>query len=276
MGRCVADAAWLLQAIAGIDPQDAATACSPGLSAAHIAAALQLRDLQEMRIGVARQFFGFNPLVDEILEAGLQALKELGATLVDPVKLKHTARLEKYELEVLNHDFKADLDAYLSRLGEQALVHSLDDVIAFNEAHKERVMPYFGQERMLAAQKKGPLTAPAYLKALAACRRLARDEGIDAALKKDNLHAIVAPTGQPAWPIDYVNGDCGAGGCSSPAAVAGYPHITVPAGLVHGLPVGMSFFGAAYSEATLIRIAYAFEQATQARRAPQFLATLSI
>jgi amidase len=174
-------------------------------------------------------------------------------------------------MEVLLYEFRADLNAYLNGLGPAAPVHSLEEIIAFNEANKERVMPYFGQERMLKAQEKGPLTDEVYLKSLETNHRLSRQEGIDATLQKHNLNAILAPTGRPAWPVDIVNGDCGEGGCSSSAAVAGYPHITVSAGFVHGLPVGISFFGTAYSEPVLLRIAYAFEQATQVRQPPQFL-----
>jgi amidase len=276
MARCVADAAILLNAMAGADPQDAATAENSGKTMPDYTLALQPGSLQGMRIGVARNFFDFHPQVDAVMETCLQALKDLGASLVDPANIKHTARLDKPELEVLYYDLKADLNAYLSRLGPQARVHSLEEVIAFNEANKERVMPYFGQERMLTAQKKGPLTQKTYLKAVEACRRLARMEGIDATLQKHSLHAIVAPTGQPAWLTDFVNGDCGSGGCTSPAAVAGYPHITVPAGQVHGLPVGISFIGTAYSEPVLLKLAFAFEQATQALQAPQYLPSITL
>ena len=178
--------------------------------------------------------------------------------------------MEKTELDVLFYEFKNDLNIYLSNLGHDVPVHSLDEVIAFNERYQSKIMTFFGQERMLKAQEKGPLTEKAYLKALDTNHRLSRDEGIDATLKKYNLDAIVAPSGNPAWLVDYINGDCGSGGSSSPAAVAGYPNITVPAGFVHGLPVGISFFGKAYSEPVLIRLAFAFEQAVQARRPPQF------
>lgn len=271
MARCVTDAAILLGAITGFDPLDAVTAQSQGKALADYTPFLRPGSLQGMRVGVARNFFDFNPRVDHIMEGCLAALKDLGAELVENADIKTASKLDKSELEVLYYDYKADLNAYLSQLEPEAQVHSLEELIAFNEAHKERVMPYFGQEQMLKAQKKGPLSQKAYLRALETCRRLTRQEGIDATLQEHNLQAIVAPTGQPAWFSDYANGDCGAGGCSSPAAVAGYPHITVPAGHIYGLPVGISFFGTAYSEPVLIRLAYAFEQATQARKAPEFL-----
>ena len=204
-------------------------------------------------------------------------LKVQGAELVDPANIENDKQLGETEIEVLLYEFKADLNAYLSALSPDSRVHSMEEVIAFNAKHHERTMPYFLQERLVQAQAKGPLTEEAYVKALAANHRLSREEGIDAALVKNNLDAIVAPSGDPAWLIDLVNGDSsGGGGCTSPAAVAGYPHITVPAGLVFGLPVGLSFFGTAWSEPTLIRLAYAFEQATHARRAPRFLRTVEV
>lgn len=276
MARCVTDAAILLGALAGADPLDAATAEAQGKILADYTPFLQPGSLKGLRIGVARNFFGFHPEVDLVMEDCLVVLQELGAELVEKADITTASKMDKSELEVLYYDFKADLNAYLGQLEQDARVHNLEELIAFNEANKERVMPFFGQERMLAAQKKGPLSQKTYLRAIAACRRLAREEGIDATLQKHNLQAIVAPTGQPAWFIDYVNGDCGDGGCSSPAAVAGYPHITVPAGQVYGLPVGISFFGTAYSEPVLIRLAYAFEQARQARKAPEFLPTVNI
>jgi amidase len=276
MARCVTDAAILLGALAGVDLLDAATAEAQGKVLADYTPFLQPGSLKGLRVGVARNFFGFHPGVDQIMEDCLVVLQELGAELVEKADIKTASKMDKSELEVLYYDFKADLNAYLGQLEQEARVHNLEELIAFNEANKERVMPFFGQERLLAAQKKGPLSQKNYLRAVAACRRLAREEGIDATLQKHNLQAIVAPTGQPAWFIDYVNGDCGDGGCSSPSAVAGYPHITVPAGQVYGLPVGISFFGTAYSEPVLIRLAYAFEQTRQARKAPDFLPTVNI
>jgi amidase len=268
MARTVTDAAILLGAMTGVDPRDQATSAS--LAYTDYTQFLVKEGLKGARIGVARNFFGTHPLVDKIIENCLEAIKALGAELIDPANIKNTTKMEKTELEVLFYEFKNDLNTYLSNLGQDVPVHSLDEVIAFNERYPAKVMTYFGQERMLKAREKGLLTDEAYLKALETNHRLARDEGIDATLQKHNLDAIVAPSGQPAWIVDYVNGDCASGGSSSPAAVAGYPHITVPAGFIYGLPVGISFFGKAYSEPVLIRLAFAFEQAVQARRPPQY------
>jgi amidase len=271
IARSVKDAAILLGAMTGIDERDPATTSSLGKTYTDYTQFLQPGNLKGLRIGVARNFFDSHPKVDRVVEGCLAILKDLGVELVDPANVENASKLGETEMEVLLYEFKADLNGYLSGLGPTVPVHSLEELIAFNEANKDRVMPYFGQERMLLAQSKGPLTDEAYLKALETNQRLSRQEGIDATLQKHNLDAILAPTGQPAWLVDFVNGDCGDGGCSSPAAVAGYPHITVPAGFVNGLPVGISFFGAAYTEPALLRIAYAFEQASQIRQPPGFL-----
>ncbi len=284
MARTVTDAAILLGALAGVDPRDPATATignrvpvtahrSPALDYTRF---LDADGLRGARLGVARQYFGKHPQVDRIIEAALAVMRRLGAEVVDLAQPLPDREMQDMELTVLLYEFKADLNAYLAGLGPNAPVKSLAEVIAFNELHKERVMPFFGQEIMLLAQEKGPLTDEAYLNALASSKRLAGAEGIDRALAQQQLDAIVAPTTGPAWLIDLVNGDHYSGGCTTPAAVAGYPHITVPAGLVFGLPVGLSFFAEAWSEPTLIRLAYAFEQATQARRPPALLPTADL
>jgi amidase len=215
--------------------------------------------------------------VDRIAEESIAVLADLGAEIVDDLQLCTSKELDDREFEVLLYEFKADLNAYLAGLGPAAPVHSLEEVIAFNRMHADRVMPYFDQELMVMALAKGPLSEDAYRTALETSRRLARAEGIDALLGEHRLDAIVAPSGGPAWLTDLVNGDHYTGcGSSSPAAVAGYPSITVPAGAVFGLPIGISFIGGAFSETTLIKLAYAFEQATNARQTPAFLPSVNL
>jgi amidase len=262
MARTVRDAAILLGAMASTDKQQR-----------DYTKYLDRAGLRGARIGIARKFFGFNTAVDRLMEECIAVLKREGAEIVDPADLPSHGKWGEPEMEVLLYEFKADLTAFLAaRPG--ARVRSLADVIAFNEKNAAREMPYFAQEIMVNAQKKGPLTEKAYLDALALCRKLSRAEGIDAVTANYKVQAIVAPTTGPAWVTDWLNGDHDTGGCSTPAAVAGYPHITVPAGFVHGMPVGISFFGPAWSEPALVKIAYAFEQARQARRPPEFLPTV--
>jgi amidase len=276
MARTVADATVLLGALAGVDPRDAATQKAPSRAYADYTAFLVPEGLRGARIGVARDFFGFNERVDQLMDGAIHAMKDAGAIIVDPAKLPLKGKLDDPEFEVLLYEFKADLNAYLGSLGPSAPAKSLKELIDFNEKHSDREMPYFGQDIFLSAEQKGPLTTPAYRRALATCRRLARARGIDATLAEHRLDAIVAPTGSPAWVTDLLNGDRPVGGSSAPAAVAGYPSVTVPAGFVYGLPVGISFFGAAYSEPVLLRLAYAFEHVMQARKPPRFLATVDL
>ncbi|MBN2392738.1 MAG: amidase [Anaerolineae bacterium] len=271
MARTVADMAILLGALTGIDPQDPATEASRDHAISDYTPFLDPDGMRGARIGVARNCFGADPQVDAVMETCIQTMRDLGATVINPADVAIPKDLGESELEVLLYEFKADLNAYLARLGPGAPVHSLEEIIAFNEAHKETIMPYFGQERMLEAQEKGPLTDEAYVQALETNHRLARAESIDATLQTHNLDAIIAPTGGPAWLTDWVNGDHYSGSDAPPAAVAGYPEITVPAGYIFGLPVGISFVAGAYQEPTLIKLAYAFEQATRVRRPPQFL-----
>jgi len=271
MTRSVADAALLLAAMAGADPADAATQADAD-SAADYAAALRKDGLQGRRIGVARNFFGRSDAVDAILEKELAVLKAQGAILID-VSVPNTDKYEASELEVLLYEFKPGLEAYLAAYAPHAPVKNMADVIAFNERHAAREMPYFGQEHLLASQAK---TGLGYEQALANNRRYAREEGIDQVMNQYGLDALVAPTGGPAWLTDYINGDHYGGSFSSPAAVAGYPHITVPAGLTRGLPIGISFVGRAWSERALIGMAYAYEQATRHRRAPSFPRSVNV
>ena len=276
MCRTVRDAAILLGAISGFDANDPITAEGRGRSRADYSTALDKYGLRGARIGVYRKTFGFQRDVDRIMEEALLVLKGEGAVLVDPADVPHVEEYGETEGEVLLYEFKADLNAYLKALGPNAPVKSLAEVIAFNDAHPAEEMPYFGQELFLKAQEKGPLTDKAYLDALAKNRRLSRAEGIDAVMDEHRLDAIVAPTGGPAWVTDGVNGDHFGGGSSSPAAVAGYPNINVPVGFTFGLPVGLSFMGRAWSESVLIRLAYAFEQATKVRRPPRFRETADL
>jgi amidase len=276
MARTVRDAAILLGAMAGVDPRDAETAGSRGHATADYAAGLDAKGLKGMRLGVVRKQFGFHPAVDRAMEAALDAMKREGAVLVDPVDIPHVGEYDASEFEVLLYELKTDLNAYLAGLGPSARVRTLADVIRFNEENKDREMPYFGQEVFLQAQEKGPLTTPAYLEALEKNRRLSRKEGLDAVLDEHKLDALVAPTGGPAWLIDLVTSDHFGGGNTTPAAVAGYPHVTVPVGATFGLPFGISFLGRAWSEPALLKIAYAFEQATHHRRAPELLPTVKL
>jgi amidase len=275
MARTVADAAILLGAMTGIDTRDAITAESASKSHNDYTQFLDADGLKGARIGIARNFFGYDPHVDAIIEAGIEVMRGQGAVIVEDANIENETAVSPTEVEVLLFEFKADLNAYLQSLGPEANVHTMADIITFNKAHAESVMPYFGQERFLAAQEKGSLQSAAYLEALADNHRLMRSEGIDKVLQAHNLDAIVAPTGCPAWLTDWINGDNYGGASSTPAAVAGYPNITVPAGFIHGLPVGISFFSTAYQEPTLIKLAYAFEQATKNRKPPQFLPTVA-
>jgi amidase len=276
MCRTVRDAAILLGALTGADPDDVATAAGAGKSQTDYAQYCDPNGLKGARIGVARKYFGFSDAVDALMEQALDVMKKQGATLVDPADIETLGKFDESELLVFMYELKADLNAYLARLGPGAPVRTLKDIIAFNESNRAKEMPYFGQDLFVKAEAKGPLTEKEYVDALAKNHRLARTEGIEALMDKHHLDAIVAPTGGPAWLTDLVNGDHVAGGSSNAAAVAGYPNINVTAAFLSGLPVGISFFGRAWSEPTLIKLAYSFEQASKARQAPRFLASINL
>ncbi len=270
MARTVRDAAILLGALAAADPRDAATQPRPADLAADFAAALKPGALKGARLGIVRGPFTFHPRMEAVLTGLVAALRAAGAVVVDPLELPVMKKLSEPEDAVLHYEFKDGLNAWFASLGPGAPVKSLAELIAFNEAHRAQEMPFFAQEELIAAQARGPLTEPAYRDALALGRKLARTEGIDAAMDANQLDALVALSSGPAWPIDPVNGDHFTGDSTSLAAVAGYPSVTVPAGHVFGLPIGLSFFGRAWSEGKLLALAADFETRTHARREPTF------
>ncbi|MXX69072.1 MAG: amidase [Gemmatimonadales bacterium] len=275
MCRTVRDAAILLGACIGVDPRDSATAGSEGRGHADYTQFLDPAGLQGARIGVVRSFPGFDPRVLALFDEAVEAMRAEGAVIIDPANMDAAAWNDPLSLVLLEYEFKADLNAYLAGLGPDAPVKSLAEVIDFNERNADREMPHFGQERLIASQARGPLTDPEYLNAKATIQQANREDGIDRLAREHGLDAIIAPTRDLPWPTDHIKGDRLDGGSSAaPAAIAGYPDITVPMGFVKGLPTGVSFFGPAWTEPTLLRIAYAYEQATQQRRAPTFATTL--
>jgi len=276
MCRTVRDAATVLGALTGVDSEDSATAGSQGKWFTDYTQFLKADGLRGARIGVVRKTFGFMDAVDKVMEAALEAMKKEGAILVDPVEIETAGKWSETESTVFMYELKADLNAYLARPGFNPPVKTLKDIIEFNEKNREKEMPYFGQDFFLKAEAKGPLSDKEYIEALEKNHQLARKEGIDATIDKHNLDALVGPTGGPAWLTDLIDGDHFGGGSSGAAAVAGYPNVTVPAGFVFGMPVGISFFGRAWSEPVLIRLAYAFEQATKVRKAPKFLPSVNL
>jgi len=266
MARTVADAAALLSAMVGDDDRDPAT--RHARPERDYEAFVDADGLDGARIGVARNLAGFHDRVDRLFDEALEAMRDAGAELIDPADVPHAGEFEDPELEVLLYEFKAGLEAYLESLGPAQPVRTLADLIAFNEEHADVEMPFFGQDVFEQAQEKGPLTEPAYLEALETCRRLSRPEGLDAVFDEHRLDALVAPSNAPAWLTDYANGDHDLGGDATPAAVSGYPSLTVPMGFAFEMPVGLSFIGKAWTEGILIRAASAFEHATRHRRPP--------
>jgi amidase len=275
MARTVRDVAILLGVMAGADPQDPVTADSQGKVSPDYTKFLDPAGLKGARLGVVRKYCGFNDAVDQLMDTIIREMKRAGAEIVDPADIPTIGKFDESELTVFYYELKADLAAYLARRGNTS-VKSLKDVIEFNERNRDREMPYFGQDIFLKSEQKGPLNTKEYLDALALNQKLSRAEGIDFIMDKFKLDALVAPTAGPAWLTDLINGDHAAGGSSSAAAVAGYPNINVTAGYLWGLPVGISFFGRAWSEPTLLKIAYSFEQLTKARQKPRFLPTIEI
>mgnify|MGYP003734703917 CR=1 FL=1 len=278
MCRTVADAAAVLTAMAGVDPRDPATAASKGRDNLDYTAFLDADGLRGARIGVPYLRTGANPIVDQMVEAAIATLKAKGAEVIDPAEIRTTGQLGASERVVMLYEFKADLNAYLATMPAAVPHRTLGRLIAFNESHRDLEMPYFGQEMFIASEARGPLTDQAYIDARATCVDLSRAKGIDAAMDKYRLDALMGPSDGPAEPIDLATpgGRRGIPSSSQLPAVAGYPHITVPGGFHLGLPIGISFYGRAWSEPVLIKIAYAFEQATRVRKAPTFMATLAL
>lgn len=270
MCRTVRDAAIILGAIAGVDPRDRYTAEAAGRIDADYPRFLDPDGLKGARIGVARNLFGTSLLADRVIERALESMRSAGAVLIDHADIETAEGIWTFDAEVLSFELKASLNEYLASLGPSSPVKSLADLIAYNKRHSDSELAWFGQETFEYAQTKGPLTSPDYQRALLLVRQLARAQGIDATLQKHRLQALVAPTTSPAWLSDMLLGDNTVLGSFVASAAAGYPAITVPAGDVEGLPVGMLFMGTAWSEGTLLRLAYAFEQRVRARRVPLF------
>jgi amidase len=267
MGRTVSDAVALLDILTGYDKDDELTEKYKWKGEKDYSRFLNEKSLQNVRIGIARNFFGFHEKVDELMEQTISLLRKGGAVIVDPVEIETKGMYDQQELDVLLYEFKEDINKYLSKV--KGNVQSLEQLIEFNNKEKERVMPHFGQDIFMKALGKGSLNDPEYLQALEICRVMSREKGLDLTLRKHNLQAIAAPSGGPAWKIDHVNGDHYSGGSSQMAAVSGYPNITVPMGFISGLPVGISFMGTAFSEPLLIGLAYAFETISAVRREPE-------
>lgn len=276
MARTVADAAALLGALTGIDPRDAATNGSHGKSVSDYTPFLKADALHGARVGIVRNNFGSSEAFDKLMAGAIDAIKHAGATVIDPVEIATIPQIGAAEIAVLLFELKTNLDRYLAERAMKDGPRTLADVIKFNDANRATELRYFGQDRLLEAEAKGPLTTKAYLDTLTKNHSLAREQGIDAAVKKFKLDALIAPSRIPAWLTDFISGDRSSGSCTTLPAVAGYPHITVPVGYVHGLPVGISFFGAAWTEPKLIALAYAFEQLTKFRRSPKFLPTADL
>jgi amidase len=278
IGRTIEDVALLLGSLVGVDERDQTTQLKRRRAFRDYTKFLTKEGLKGARIGVARNMLGSDERISRILESCLDIMKQFGAVIIDPANLPNSDTFGETEIEVILYELKYGLNSYLSSLGPRSRVHSLKEVIKFNEENKDRVMPFFGQEYMIAANEKGSLSSKEYRQALSRNRRLTRREGIDAIIKRRRLDAIVVVSGGPAWLIDLANGDPRSWDMesTSPAAVAGYPHITVPGGHLFNLPVGISFFSKAWSEPTLLRIAYSFEQALMVRKPPKFLSTADL
>lgn len=276
MCRTLRDAAIMLGALTGIDPEDSYTNESLGKSYTDYTQFLDANGSKGARIGVVRKFFGFSDGVDGIMAEAIDVMKKQGAIIVDPAEIETLGKFDDSESLVFDFELKADIEKYLARLGPASPMKTLADLIEFNNRNAQKEMPYFGQDVFVRSQGRGSLTSREYIDALEKNHRLARIEGIDAVMDKHKLDALIAPTGGPAWVTDLITGDHFGGGSSNAAAVAGYPNINVTAGYMFGLPVGISFFGRAWSEPTLLKLAYGFEQATQVRKPPRFLPTAEL
>jgi len=276
MARTVEDAAILLSILVDVDPEDHCSIKNSNEIPSDYTEFLDANGLQDARIGVARNFFGKNEHVHQVMVKSIEKMQNLGATIIDPTDITITSALKYPEYQVLLYDFKHDLNEFLKNYIPDDFPQTLNDLIQYNNQNKEKIMPYFGQEIFKLAEEKGPLSSEEYKTALEKCQKLAREDGIDKVMQENQLDAIIAPSGGPAWLIDYKKGDRFTGESSSPAAVAGYPNITVPAGYVFGLPVGISFFAGIFQEPVLFKLAYAFEQASKVRQSPKYLDTLKI